>query len=200
MPLFVVVAISVVTVQFPILRTTAIIASTIVGASFSVLICSTLLNTEGGATEYSVSLPIRQRIVVEAKSIVATLTFIPVPLTMVAIALSKNVTSLYSVFIPFVELIAMGAACLAEIAFFTRRKRGGTEHAKGYSLLAGSEMFRLFESTVISFVILLIPILIYSIVFLEGSSHLLAIELMSVAAVGEFIVSTMIARYFTNFA
>ena len=51
------------------------------------------------------SLPIGARTIINAKALIATLTFIPVPLALLAIGLSKNVVSSYILMIPFVELI-----------------------------------------------------------------------------------------------
>ena len=64
------------------------------------------------------SLPLGARTIIDAKALIASLTFVPVPLALLAIGLSKHVVSNYILLIPFVELISIGAACAGEIAFF----------------------------------------------------------------------------------
>ena len=201
MPIFVVIAIAVVTSQFPVMSTTAMMVSTMVGGSFTVLVCSTLLNTEGEAgTEYSHSLPLKQRTVIEAKSLVASLTFVPVPLALLAVGLSKHLTSMYSILIPFIELVAMGAACMAEVAFFihARRKKHEIIKASGYSMLSGSEMIRLMQSIAISFTLLLIPGVGYVLAYIQTLNHLSSITVMMILATIELASVIAIARRVTS--
>jgi predicted permease len=190
-PLFETITLAVVTVQFPVMRTSAMIVSTLVGCFFTIMICSTLLNTEGAGLDYTLSLPVRSKTVIYSKALVASLTFIPVPLTLLAIGLSKPLTSGYSIFIPFVEFLAVAAACLAEIKFFI----GGTDSrgkrlknsTKGMSPMAGSDITRLVASLIISFVILIIPVAAFAITYLESGSHELGLFAMLFAASIEFL-------------
>ena len=66
-PLFEVITLAVITVQFSVMRATAMIVSTMVGCFFTTMICSTLLNTEGAGLEYVMSLPLGARTIIEAK-------------------------------------------------------------------------------------------------------------------------------------
>ena len=118
------------------------------------------------------------------KGIDCALTFVPVPLALLAIGLSKHVASNYILLIPFVELIAMGAACVGEIAFFVRPRGGknALRQSRGFSMMAGSDIRRLIVSLAIAFILLLIPIGIYSATFIQTSSHSLSLYLMLVAA------------------
>ena len=167
-PLFEVITLAVITLQFTVMRSTAMLVSTMVGCFFTTMICSTLLNTEGAGLEYAMSLPLGGRTIVNAKALIATLTFVPVPLALLAIGLSKHVSSNYILLIPFAELIAIGAACAGEIAFFVR-PRGGRKslrQSQGFSMMAGSDVVRLIESLALAFLILAIPMAGYAITFL----------------------------------
>jgi len=194
-PLFEVITLAVITVQFPVMRATAMIISTVVGCFFTTMICSTLLNTEGAGLEYAMSLPLVARTIIDAKALIATLTFVPVPLALLAIGLSKHASSNYILLIPFVELIAMGAACLGEIAFYVRpRGTSALRQSRSFSLMAGSDIGRLLESLALAFIILLIPIGIYSSTFTQTSGHALSLYLMLLTACAELLIVLGITR------
>jgi hypothetical protein len=119
-PVFVVIILYIVNAQFPLIRAEAMFASTIIGCFFAIMFCSTLLNTEGAALEYTLTLPIRSRTILDAKVLMASAAYVPVPLVLLAVALSKHLTSNLVLLIPFIEVPAVVAACTAEIAFFLR--------------------------------------------------------------------------------
>ena len=199
-PLFEVITLAVITVQFTVMRATAMIVSTMVGCFFTTMICSTLLNTEGAGLEYAMSLPLGARTIIDAKALIATVTFVPVPLALLAIGLSKHVASNYILLIPFVELIAIGAACTGEIAFFVkpRGSKNALRQSGGFSMMAGSDIRRLIESLAIAFIILLIPIGIYSVTFIQSSSHILSLCLMLLIASAELLIVLGITSKFTR--
>jgi len=199
-PLFEVITLAVITVQFPVMTATAMIVSTMVGCFFTTMICSTLLNTEGAGLEYAMSLPLGARTIINAKALIATLTFVPVPLALLAIGLSKHVVSNYILLIPSVELIAIGAACVGEIAFFVRPRGGknALRQSRGFSVMAGSDIRRLMVSLAIAFILLLIPVGIYSTTFIQSSNHALSLYLMLLAASAELLVVLGITRIVTR--
>lgn len=199
-PLFEVITLAIITVQFPTMRATAMIISTMVGCFFTTMICSTLLNTEGAGLEYAMSLPLGARTIIDAKALIAILTFIPVPLALLAIGISKHVASNYILLIPFVELIAMGAACIGEIGFFVRPRGGknSLRQSRGFSMLAGSDIKRLIESLAIAFILLLTPMGVYAISYIETFNHASAIIAMIVAALTELVVVIGIIRRVTQ--
>jgi predicted permease len=190
-PMFEVLTLAVITVQFPVMRATAMIISTIVGCFFSTMICSTLLNTEGTGLEYSMSLPLSSKTIINAKAMIAALTFVPVPIALLAIALSKPVVSDYILIIPFVELVAVCAACVGEIGFFLRPSgnKGANRQARGFSMMAGADIKRLIQSLGIAFAIILSPIVTYSITFVLTLDHPISIGAMTVIAITELLVA-----------
>jgi predicted permease len=188
-PIFEIVTLAVITAQFPVIRTSAMIVSTIVGCFFTIMICSTLLNTEGAGIDYTLSLPVRSSTVVYSKAILSMLTFFPVPFALLAIGLSRPLTSSISLAIPFIESVAVAAACIAEIAFFIGAYSRRSLHAKkigqssrGFSIMAGSDISKLLLSLLISFVIIVAPIGAYALVFFETFDHFLSVVTMLVVA------------------
>jgi hypothetical protein len=192
-PLFEVITLAVVTVQFPTMRATSMIIATVLGCFFTLMICSTLLNTEGAGLEYTLSLPLRGRTIINAKALIASLTYTPVPTALLLIGLSKQVSSPFTLLIPFVEAISVVSACVFQIAFFVRPRKvkddSGRQvklvQAEGFSIMAGSDVRRLMESFAISSLILVIPIVAYSLTFLFSLDHLLSILVMACISAGE---------------
>jgi hypothetical protein len=205
-PLFEVVILALVTAQFPVMRVEAMFVATIIGCFFAIMFCSTLLNTEGAALEYTLSLPIRGRVIIDAKALMASLAYMPAPFALLAIGLSKHVTSGSNLLIPFVEILAVVAACIAEIGFFVKPRRGvGAEGAQnsgaptgqteGFSIMAGSDVKRLMQALAISWIILLVPVAAYTVSFILTANHLLAIGTMAALAIMELgVVLTIVRR------
>ncbi len=199
-PLFEVITLAVVTSQFPVMKATSMIIATVLGCFFTIMICSTLLNTEGSGLEYTLSLPLRGRTIINAKTIIASLTYAPVPITLLAIGLSKHISSEYTLLIPFVEALSVIAACIFEIAFFVKpRRRDGAAgdgiSQEGFSIMAGSDIKRLMESFAISTTILLTPVIGYAITFLLSLDHELSILVMTCISAGELgIIAALVRR------
>lgn len=184
-PLFEVITLAIVTVQFPRMSATSMIVATVLGCFFTTMICSTLLNTEGAGMEYTLSLPLSGRTIVTAKALIASLTYTPVPIALFLIGLSKHVSSPFILSIPLVEAAAVVAACTFQISFFVKprvvRDEFGEKkviQAEGFSIMAGSDVKRLMESFAISSLILLTPVMGYSIAYLTSFSHALSILVM----------------------
>lgn len=193
LPVFVVFMLAVITTQFPIMHASAIIVSTVVGCSFTIMICTTLLNTEGAALEYSFSLPIRVRQIISAKTLVATLMFVPVPLALIVLGLTKELTSLYLLLIPVIELIAVYAACMSEITMFF-----GSGKSRGFSAVSGAGITRLVLSLATALIVFMIPMGAYAIEFVFTSSHVLSIISMFTAAWIELLIVFGVNRRITR--
>jgi hypothetical protein len=201
-PLFEVITLAVVTVQFPTMRATPMIIATVLGCFFTLMICSTLLNTEGAGLEYTLSLPLRGRTIINAKALIASLTYTPVPIALLLIGLSKQVSSPYTFLIPFVEAISVVAACTFQIAFFVKprkvRDASGRKvtlvQTEGFSIMAGSDVKRLMESFAISSFILLIPIIAYSLTFVFSLNHEFSVIVMIGICAGELATILALVR------
>jgi Membrane protein of 12 TMs len=181
LPVFVVFMLAVITSQFPVLHASSIIVSTVVGCSFTIMISTTLLNTEGTGLEYSFSLPVRIRQIIDAKTLVATLMFAPVPAALIFLGLSKELTSDYLLIIPVIEIIAVYAACMTEITLFF-----GSGKSRGFSAVAGAGIGRLVLSLAAALVVFIVPLAVYAIEFVLTSNHVLSLLLMLASAGIEF--------------
>ena len=188
-PAFEVIMLYLITFQFPVMRASSMIVSTVIGCFFAIMFCSTLLNTEGAGLEYTFSLPIRPRIIVTAKSLLSSIAYLPAPFALLLIGLSKHVTSGYNLLIPFVEIIAVVAACVAEIAYFVKPTNSSSlssiksrARAQGFSIMAGSDVKLLMKALAISCVILVTPLFAYSFSYLVSMSHASAIITMAAVA------------------
>jgi hypothetical protein len=191
LPFFVVVVLALVTSQFEIMHAISMIVSVVVGCSFSVMICSTLLSTEDAGLEYTMSLPVKISQLVNAKAIIAVLSFSPVPLALLAIGLSRPISSDYLLLIPFIELVAMYAACLAEVSFYMGNLASpgaALGQSKGFSPMAGADLRKLVKSLALAFAMLMLPIAGYSLGFIETSNHLVAIMLMLFVSIFELVM------------
>ncbi len=166
------------------------------------MICSTLLNTEGAGLEYTLSLPLRGRTIINAKALIASLTYVPVPIALLLIGLSKQVSSPYTLLIPFVEAISVVAACTFQISFFVKprkvRDASGRKvtlvQTEGFSIMAGSDVKRLMKSFAISSLILLIPIVAYSLAFVFSLNHEFSVIVMFGICAGELATILALVR------
>ncbi len=200
-PLFEVITLAVVTVQFPTMHATSMIIATVLGCFFTLMICSTLLNTEGAGLEYTLSLPLRGRTIINAKAFIASLMYTPVPIALLMIGMYKQVSSPFTLLIPFVEAASVVAACVFQIAFFVKPRRvkndqGSSEviQAEGFSIMAGSDVKRLMESFAISSLVLLLPVIAYSVAFSLSLNHELSIVVMTCFCVGELATVLALVR------
>jgi predicted permease len=187
-PLFEVMTLAVVTVQFPTMHASSMIIATVLGSFFTIMICSTLLNTEGAGLEYTLSLPLRGRTIVNAKALIACVTYSPVPIALLLIGLYKQVSSPFTLMIPFVEAMSIVAACVFQIAFFVKPRKIKDEsgssakrivQVEGFSIMAGSDVKRLMESFAVCSFILLVPLIAYALIFYLSLSHELSIIVMA---------------------
>ncbi len=193
LPVFVVFMLAVITSQFPVMHASSVIVSTVVGCSFTIMISTTLLNTEGTGLEYSFSLPVRVRQIIDAKTLVATLMFAPVPAALITLGLSKELTSYYSLLIPVIEIIAVYAACMTEITLFF-----GSGKSRGFSAVAGAGIGRLVLSLAAALMVFMLPLAVYAVEFVLTSNHILSILMMLVSAWVEFVFVLGVNRKMTS--
>jgi hypothetical protein len=193
LPVFVVFMLAVITSQFPVMHASSVIVSTVVGCSFTIMICTTLLNTEGTGLEYSFSLPIKVRQIIDAKTLVATLMFMPVPIALVVLGLSKELTSYYLLLIPAIEVIAVYASCMSEITVFF-----GSGKSRGFSAVAGAGIGRLVLSLAAALVVFIIPLGAYAIEFELTLNHIFSIIAMMLFSLVELLSVLAINRRVTR--
>jgi hypothetical protein len=189
LPLFVILALALITTQFTVMHTSSIIASTVVGSSFTLLISTTLLSTDTSDREYTLSLPVKMREIIDAKTAIATTAFLPVPFSLLVIGLSKHLVSEYSILIPFIELLSMYAACSAEVTILAgvQVSDQGRKSTR-FGVMAGSDIGRLLKSLAISFAIVLLPMFAYAVEFVKTTNYPESILLMVLVSIAEVVI------------
>lgn len=186
------------------LRAVSILSTTMAGSFFTLITASTLLNTEGTGLEYTLSLPIGASQVIRAKSLVATATYVPVPIAMTVLIALGRPTSWVLFVIPWLQFLAIPAATSAELAFFIQnyKKKGGSTGQKGSATLAPTKpgflsatgLLRLGAALIVAGSIIAAPLVAYGATYLVTASHTESIFALAVVGILEFIAVQVLAN------
>ena len=178
-----------------------VIMATAMGSLFTLMLSSFLLNTERAGLSYTMSLPIGARAVINGKSLISTLSYLPVPALILVIEIFRNTSSIFFL-VPLVETFAVSAATTTEIAMFIRG-RTFTEApqaritsrgmSSGFSMMASSDISLLIKALIVSGIVMVAPLIAYG-ALVVLSTHLVAIAAMSVLSVVEFALVQEIIR------
>jgi len=183
------------------LHTIEILVSTFL-ASFLTLVSATiLLNTEGSGLDYTLSLPLSARVMVLAKSAIATVAYLPVPVAIWALLLAGRSFSPSLYLIPLIEIGAVSAATSAELSFFIQRYRkagvrqtsSGIE-TRGMNLMSAGDLPRLFGAFAVAVGLVGAPILAYGVGYLFFLDRFRALGVMTLVALGELGVVQLYLR------
>jgi predicted permease len=190
---------------------TSVITAMSIGLFFIMFMSLSLLNTEASAIDLTLSLPLPPITIVNAKTVLAFLAYLPVPIVMLLLEFHKTLTTPYLVLLPFVELLGVAAASSAQLGLFivghrqvvvTDPAEGGRVKIKrvpifqpsGFSLIMGRDVIKLAESIVIGIVLLASPIGVYGATYLLGHSHLMAVTAMLIESIAELGLVQFIIR------
>lgn len=174
--------------NFEVLRASAILVVTFVGSIFSLLMPLTLLHAEGAGLEYTKTLPMNANKILVSKALISTAIYILVPLTLLIIGLLKPMSSPYTLFIPFITILAIASASIFEIKLFLRSVTKGKIAAITHDL----------KKLITGIMTIIFPIVTYALVFLVSFSHILALSTMAAVAFTEFAVSFYLLRQSKN--
>ncbi len=150
------------------LRTALVLDATLMGGIFALFLPLALLSAEGKGLEYTKTLPISSRKIVASKALVSTATYVPVPLAIVGLSLVKPLTSLSSVLIPFLIVLAVAPASVFEIKLFFRTAAQGKISAIVNDI----------EKLVVGVFAIVIPEFAYGVTFLASLGHSFALLVM----------------------
>ncbi len=178
-----------------VVRATSVLTLTGIGSAIPILSAASLLNTEGSGLEYTLTLPLRSRVIIDAKSLVATVAYLAVPVAIGAFLLAGRPTSPYLFLIPVIQVISVSAGTSAALSFFIQSyKRAGSGatgsgsiETRGLSLLSGGDVVRLIEAFAVAGAIVLGPLAVYAGTFLLSHGHLLGILAMGCVAAAELL-------------
>ena len=184
---------------------------TLIGALFTLMVATILLNTERKGLEYSLSLPITGKMIIDAKSLIATLTYIPAPFAILLLQLLKSEVSISSLF-PFIEVLAVSAATTVEIAILISghntpgrsgalgtnlgfaRTSSRTLQSSGFSMISGSNLGRMIKAILIALVVMAAPIASYFVLLSVTNLESMSIIAMSLVAVLELVIVQAVSR------
>jgi predicted permease len=170
--------------SFQTLRTSMVLEATSMGAIFALFMPLALLTSEGKGLEYTKTLPISPRKIVVSKTLVTTATYALVPVALIILSLTKPLTSISSILIPFLITMSVASASILEIKLFLRTA------AKGRI----SAIVNDFEKLVVGVLIVLIPNIAYAAVFLSSFSHGLSLLTMGAITLLEIAVALSFLR------
>ena len=161
---------------------------------FTLFTGAALLNTEGSGLDYTFSLPLSAREMIMAKSGLATLAFVPVPVAIGVLLALEKPSLLFLTAVPIVEILAVSAATSVELAFFigSYKSREGRQtsrglQTRGLSLMSGGDLIRLVAAFVVAGIFVLAPFGAYGITYLLTQSHYLSVGTTALTALVEFV-------------
>ena len=183
------------------LRTRYILLSTGLGCIFTLISASLLLSTEGSGLDYTLSLPLSARVMVLAKSTIATIAYIPVPAAIWVILLVGKSFAPWLYAIPVVETAAVSAATSALLSFFIQRyKKAGARQTssgietRGLNLMSPGDLARLGVSILVAGSIVAAPMLAYTGAYAATFDHILSVASMALVALSELALIQLFLR------
>ncbi|PVX25751.1 MAG: hypothetical protein CW716_07355 [Candidatus Bathyarchaeum sp.] len=168
LPVLETVIVSFMIANFEVLRASTLLVSTFMGGVFVLLMPLALLSAEGTGLEYTKTLPMNVNRIITSKTMIATLTYVPVPLVLLVMSFIKPLTSPLTLFIPFFVILSVASASIFEIQLFLSCVTSGKIAAIIHDL----------KKLVVGVATLAIPLAAYAAVFLFSSNHLFAILVM----------------------
>ncbi len=184
-----------------VLRAYSVISSTALGCMFTLISASILLNTEGSGLDYTLTLPLSARVIVLAKSTIATIAFLPVPAVVAALLIIGRPAALWLSAIPILETAAVSAATSAELTFFIRGyRRAGTRQTsrgietRGLNFTSIGDLARLVGALVVAGTVVALPLGAYGAAYLLLRDHAAALGWQAAVALGEFALVHLLLR------
>jgi predicted permease len=101
---------------------------TVIGSTFALSAGLLLLNTESKGLQYILAQPIEWSVIINSKTLIATLIFLPVPIVLLLEQFAKSGTWSIPSLVPFVEILAISAATTAEILILGAGSRIATSN------------------------------------------------------------------------
>ena len=164
-----------------VLRASTLLVSTFMGGLFVLLIPLALLNSEGTGLEYTKTLPLDINRLIISKTLISSITYLPVPIILFVLTFLKPLTSPFNLFIPSFALLAIISASIFEIQLFLNSVTKGRISA----------LINDFKKLIIGIITLLLPIGLYSIIYLISFNHVIAIS----SLIGTTIVELSVALF-----
>jgi predicted permease len=173
-----------------ILRTAVVLAATSMGGVFALFLPLALLTAEGRGLEYTKTLPISSARIIVSKTLISVGTYVLVPSALVGLSLIKPLTSLSTILIPFLMMMAVASASIFEIKLFL-----GTSAKNRIAAVVGD-----IEKLLIGALTVLLPEAAYAAVFLALHDHSYSLLTMGATALAELAAALYMLRQSQNTA
>lgn len=178
------------------LRAMTIITATVLGSVFTLFSATGLLNTEGAGLDYTLSLPISSKTIIRAKSFVATATYTPVLVVILILASLGTPSSWVLFLIPVVEVPSVLAGTGIQLSFFIKSyktvlsrgtRSSGAYSPRGLNFLSAGGLIRFVVSLVTAGLVIIAPIIGYTVTYFLTASYLEAIYVMTAVSIAETV-------------
>ncbi|MEM3802926.1 MAG: hypothetical protein QXX17_00800 [Conexivisphaerales archaeon] len=143
-----------------ILGTITTLVSTVIGGIFACFVVMGLLTAEGNGLEYTKTLPVNMNTIMYSKALTATISYIPIPVIFLLLAILKPFLFGSISLIPLWELPAVTSATLAEMIIIM--KASGEGKVLTFSITSGILYF--FIAFFVSGLLLYLPLGLYTII------------------------------------
>jgi predicted permease len=170
--------------NYAVLRASTILVATVTGGIFALFVPLALLTSEGTGLEYTKTLPINANRIIISKTLIATATYVPVPLTLLVMTFIRQATWPPAVLIPCFIILSIISASIFEIKLFMNYV------AKGKIAAFAQD----FQKLVLGVTFLLVPEFAYAATYIVSLDHLLAISVMSMTAAVELATAIHLLR------
>lgn len=170
--------------NFEFLRTSVVLMATSMGSIFTLLLPLALLSAEGRGLEYTKTLPISHDKITLSKALLATATYVPVPLALAILSCFRPLISLSAILIPFLGTASVASASIFEIRLFLRTVNQGKIAAVLNDL----------EKLIVGILTVLAPLVIYAATFLNSLDHGFSIIIMAGAVLAELATALYLQK------
>lgn len=170
--------------NYAMLKASTMLVATALGGIFAMFMPLALLSAEGKGLEYTKTLPVDAKQIVISKTSICTAAYVPVPLALSAMAFMKPLSSPLVILVPYVTLLATASASIFEIKLFLGSAAEGKIEALVHDL----------EKLVAGITIMLIPEAAYVTAYIVSLNHILAILVMSGAALAELATAVCLLK------
>jgi len=179
LPVLETVIVSFMLASFQVLRASTLLVSTLMGGVFVLLMPLALLNSEGKGLEYTKTLPLTLNRIVTSKTLVATLTYVPVPLVLLVLTFIKPISFPLLILIPFFSILSIASASVFEIQLFLSIVTKGKISALIHKI----------KKLVVGITTLVVPLLVYAVAYVVSSSHIIGVLSMGAVSLSELALA-----------
>jgi predicted permease len=165
------------------IRMSALLVGTQVGGGFALFIAFLLVTVEDLGVERRSALPLRETVRTLSKVLISTAMYIPVPIALAVVLLTRPSTFGGSLIIPFASLLSLFTACIVEVVVLNALTDRGRGAEVRFTLGVGSGELAL-----------VLPALVYAATYLTSRSQVLSVEALLAGSAVELGIAALILR------